>query len=88
MPTNEEIKHAVMHYDNKYEQGLTSSEFNDILKTLRSNDDNFSLEKFCDSLNGNTCGFIDGKIVNYFHDVIVAMICGFENRDLTLEEFD
>lgn len=88
MISNETLKHSVMNYDSKYEQGLMMSEIQEIMKTLGLNEENFSLEKFSDSLYGNTCCMRGGKIINYFHDVIVALICGSERRDETLSEFD
>ena len=45
-------------------------------------------EKYDEAMWGNTCGMWDGKFVIYHCDVLKAIQCGIENRDLKLEEWD
>lgn len=45
-------------------------------------------DKVNEAMFANTCAAYNGILVNYKHDVYVAFICGLENRDLNVEEWD
>ena len=48
----------------------------------------FNMKKFDDAMMGNTCGMYKGKFVIYHCDVHHAILCGIENRDLKIDEWD
>ena len=67
-----------------YEEGFTNMELEIILNKY----ENINREKFSNALMGNTCMMIDNKMINYPWDVEMALICGIENRDLKVSEWD
>lgn len=79
------IKETVDSYKTKYKQGFTSSEVDDIVKTSYSD---INMDKFNNALRGNTCMLIDNEIIFYHCDIIKALKCGVENRDLYPYEWD
>lgn len=79
------IKNMVYDYPTKSEHGFTQAEINSLLSWFPT----INMEKFDDAMMGNTCMLNeDDQLINYHCDVYKALICGFENRDLTLAEFD
>ena len=49
---------------------------------------NLNVEKFDLAMMGNTGIVEDGLFITYFWDVVAALRCGIENRDLRLSEWD
>jgi|TARA_R110000796_G_scaffold136095_1_gene252117 hypothetical protein len=47
-----------------------------------------NMEKVNEAMFCNTCLSENGILVNYKHDVYIAFVCGLENRDLNVEEWD
>jgi hypothetical protein len=47
-----------------------------------------NLDRYNDAMMGNTCMMDGDDIINYHCDVVTALSCGFENRDIKLNEFD
>ena len=84
MVKTQEIKHKISTFPKKNEIGFTDLELIELLKLFP----NIHMDKFNDSLIGNTCQIIDKEIINYIWDVEKAIICGLENRDLTNAEWD
>lgn len=79
------IRNIVYDYPTKSQFGFIQSE----LKTLLSWFPTINMDKFNDAMMGNTCMLDENdEIINYHCDVYKALICGIENRDLKLEEFD
>jgi len=79
------IKNMVYDYPTKSEFGFIQSELNSLLSWFPT----INIDKFNDSMMGNTCMLDDNNnIINYHCDVYKALVCGFENRNLTVEEFD
>jgi len=82
---NVNIQHMVYHYPTKSEFGFSEEE----LALLLSWFPTINKKKFNDAMIGNTCMTDkNGGLINYHIDVLTALKCGFENRDLTLAEFD
>lgn len=80
-----EIEDKVYNYKTKYKQGFIESEIEEILKEYPG----INMNKYNDAMMGNTCMVDknDGLII-YHCDIVKAIICGLENRDLRFEEWD
>lgn len=81
---SKEIQDKIYSYKTKHKEGFLQTEVN----TLLIDYPNINMDKFNDALMGNTCMLKDGKIVQYHCDIYKAIICGIENRGLTLNEWD
>ncbi len=79
------IQEIVDAYERENEIGLLEEEIIDIIEY---HFDDFSIEKYNNAMMGNTCGSKDGKLLNYPWDVVVALKCGVEKRELTAAEWD
>ena len=82
--TQIEIEKIINNYPAKYKEGLTEAEVDDITSKIP----NINMQKVYDALNGNTCMIIDNNLINYHHDVRLAITCGVNNRDINIEEWD
>lgn len=81
---SKEIEDKIYSYKTKHKEGFLQTE----LDTLLLDYPNINMDKFNDALMGNTCMLKDDKIVQYHCDIYKALICGIENRGLTLNEWD
>jgi len=82
--THSELEKLVYDYPTKYPEGFIWEEQKELLKQFP----NINQDKYWDAMRGNTCIMRDGKIVSYHCDILTALLCGIENRDMTLEEWD
>ena len=73
-----------MGYKTKYPEGFLPEELKDLLKDFPA----INMEKYNDAMKGNTCTMREGKFCIYHVDVYNALLCGLEDRDLTLGEWD
>jgi phage terminase large subunit len=80
----EDVSKLVNEYITAYEHGFTEKELKIILSTY----DNIDKEAFYKAMYGNTCMMIDGHTINYHCDVITALKCGIEKREIRPEEWD
>ena len=78
------LKDKVYNFPTKYEQGFIQSEIEKILEDSPE----INMDKFNDALRGNTFMVIDGNIITYHCDILHALRCGLENRDLKWWEWD
>jgi len=78
------IEKLVYDYPTRYEEGFIREEIDELLKQFPKIHKN----KFYDALRGITCVMRDGKLVIYHCDILRALHCGLENRNLTLLEWD
>ena len=79
------LNDRVYNYKSKSVYGLIEAEIQDVLKDYPD----CNMEKYNDAMMGNTCMVNDDKeIINYYCDVYSAILCGVENRDQTLQEWD
>ena len=75
----------VYNYKSKSEHGLIEAEIQDVLKDYPD----CNMEKYNDAMMGNTCMVNDDKeVINYPCDVYSAILCGVENRDQMVQEWD
>ena len=75
----------VYNYKSKSEYGLIEAEILDVLKDYPD----CNMDKYNDAMFGNTCIVNDDKeVINYQCDVYSAILCGVENRDQMLHEWD
>ena len=75
----------VYNYKSKSEYGLIEAEILEVLKDYPD----CNMDKYNDAMFGNTCMVNDDKeVINYQCDVYSAILCGVENRDQTLHEWD
>jgi len=69
------------------EWGMIDSEIQPLIKHLQGkyvwNED-----KYNSAMTGNTCMLMEGEIVNYHCDVLLAVNCALENRTPTVDELD
>ena len=81
----EMLYERVYNYKTKSEYGLTKAEIRDVLKDYPD----CNMDKYNDAMMGNTCMVNeDREIINYHCDVYSAILCGVENRDQMLPEWD
>ena len=80
----ESLKNKIYEYPTKYKEGFINSE----IEKLLSEYPNINMEKFYGAMRGNTCMLKDDEIISYHCDVLTALRCGLENRDMYYHEFD
>jgi hypothetical protein len=78
------IEEKVKNFKRKNEIGFTISEEKELLKEFPGID----MRKYNNALNRITCIEIDGEIILYTHDIINALYCGIERRNLRNYEWD
>ncbi len=74
----------VYSWPTKTANGFTTEESDKLLEKFP----NINMEKFNGALMGNTCMLLDGETIRYHCDILKALRCGIENRDLHLWEWD
>ncbi len=79
------IKDNVLNFKTKNVQGFIESEVTTLLKEYPD----INMDKFNDALMGVT-GFIttDGDFLIYRDDIVLAITCGVENRNMKSYEWD
>jgi hypothetical protein len=78
------ISDLVYGYKTKNKEGFTNKELDKLMKEFPA----LNEDKFNSAFFGNTCMKIDGEIIHYHCDVLTALRCGTENRDILPHEFD
>ena len=81
-----DIDKLVNEYPTLHKEGFTNKEMRDLILSLK--DTPINMDKFNSTMMGNTCMMINGMVINYHCDVIMALTCGIENRDQTAYEWD
>ncbi len=64
-----DITSLVKNFKTQYKEGFTNAEIEKLIKKIPGVD----RKKFNESMFCNTCALIDNKLVNYPHDVILAL---------------
>ena len=70
------IKKMVYEYPTKYKEGFMTSEIEDFIIRF----DNLNLLKFSDALDGIHSMILDGNVVLYRQDIVVAIRLGLEHN--------
>jgi len=84
-PMEKELKNVVYEFKTESKWGFTQSEMNTLLKDYPE----CNMDRFNDAMMGNTCMQNDnGELVNYHCDVLTALRCGIEDRQMRMSEFD
>lgn len=84
MNINNELRELVYRWPTRNKIGFMPDELEAIKnKFPQINEETFNMAMF-----GNTCAAIDGQHCMYHHDVLTALRCGLENRDMKFEEWD
>lgn len=78
------IEDKVNSFKTKHKQGFISSEIEELLSDYPDID----RVKFNNALSGITCMVIDDEIIIYHCDIITALRCGIEKREIRGYEFD
>ena len=79
-----ELQEKVYNYPTTYKEGFIASEEADLLKDFP----NIDMDKYNDAMRGNTCMVRDGQTVIFHCDVLNALRCGAEKRNLKWWEWD
>jgi len=83
----DEVVNHIYNYKTEYEKGLNSDEMRDVYLFFESKY-KMNIEKYYDALMGNTCIIVNGRILTFHCDVVKALVCAIENRDMYGYEFD
>jgi len=74
----------VYNFKTKHKGGFTEADQQKLLKKFPK----INMEKYKNAMMGHTCVMVDGELVIYHCDVLGALRCGLENRNLTEAEWD
>jgi len=80
----DKITDKVYNFKTKNKEGFISNEIDILLKDYP----NININKFNEALMGITGILKDGEFVYFHSDIIKALSCGVENRDLQSWEWD
>ena len=82
----QELKDKVYNYKTESKYGFSPNEIKELLKDYP----NIKMDKFDDALMGVTCMMNEKthESIIYHCDIYKALLCGLENRNLKLEEWD
>jgi hypothetical protein len=72
------------NFNTKYKEGFIQSEIDELLKKYPT----INMDKFNNALRGTTYTIINNENVTYPIDIIHAIKCGMENRNLNNFEWD
>lgn len=82
---NIKLYNLVYTWPTKSEYGFIASEQKELLKQFPD----INMDKYEDALNGITCMMDDkGGFIIYHCDILTALHCGIENRDIYAHEWD
>jgi hypothetical protein len=79
-----ELENMVINHPTKHKEGFLVSEEKELLEKIGG----VNMDKYFSVLRGNTCIMTEDGIVTYHCDILQALVCGLENRDLTYFEWD
>ena len=78
------IEKIVKEFPTKNKEGFTAKEQEELLKLFPG----INKEKYDNALWGVTCIMVEDEIVIYHCDIITALRCGTENRNIRYYEWD
>lgn len=81
----EELRDLVYNYPTKHKEGFIASEEKELLSKFP----NINMEKYNDAMTCNTCMLDENDgVITYHYDILKALSCGIENREIRWFEFD
>lgn len=84
MNINEDLSKLVYGWKTKYKEGFMPNELEKIVDMFPQ----LHMNKYNSAMLGNTCTMHEGNFCIYHCDVLHALRCGLEDRDLTFAEWD
>lgn len=81
---NKEVHDKVVKFKSRSPKGLTRHEIELLLKKFPS----VSQKRFFNAMGITTVQIINGEIIHYRSDIITALNCCIEKRDMNIAEFD
>tara|TARA_B110000259_G_scaffold181223_1_gene222935 strand:- start:7742 stop:8002 length:261 start_codon:yes stop_codon:yes gene_type:complete len=78
------LKDKVYNFKTKHKIGFVKEETEALLKDYPQ----VNMDRFQESTDGNSVQVIDDKIVEYHCDILLALVCGLENRGPNIDEWD
>lgn len=82
--TRKEVTEIVMNYPTSNELGFTAVE--QVLLIMEFED--FNIQKYYNAFFGCTRALVGKITITYHSDIITAIMCGLENRDIQSHEWD
>lgn len=82
----DKLEEKIYTYPTKHKEGFTDEEVKKFLKEYPEVKD--KMYRFNRAMIGNTCMIKDGEIINYHCDILTALRCTLEDRELKPYEFD
>ena len=88
-----DLHKLVYEYPTKHKEGFLPDELKAIVTRFQRTDienkfPKMNRKKFNDALTGITCVIMEDQIVIYHCDVLKALKCGIEDRNIKFEEWD
>lgn len=83
-----DLEDFIYNYPTKNEVGFILEEQKDVIKILKEKNISFNEDKYWNAQIGITCQMSESGLVIYHCDVYKSALCGLENRDLNIEEWD
>jgi hypothetical protein len=84
MNITNELRDLVYKWPTRHKEGFMPDELKEIKEKFpQMNEDKFNMALF-----GNTCMVFEGKHCTYHCDVLTALRCGLENREMKPGEWD
>jgi len=78
------LEELVYNYPTEYKEGFMWEEENKLLEKFPD----IKMDRYTNAMRGNTCMVKNGHIITYHCDILKALVCGIEDRDLTVLEWD
>jgi hypothetical protein len=79
-----ELEEFVYQYPTKYKQGFLGKE----IEAIKTKFPKINEDKFFNALKGITCQMEAEGLVIFHCDILNALRCGLENRDMDINEWD
>jgi hypothetical protein len=79
-----ELRELVYNYSTKNEYGFNDEEQKKLLEQFPD----VNMDKYNNALMGITCMMENDKFIIYHCDIFTALVCGIENRNQTITEWD
>ena len=80
-----QIVDLVYNYKTKYKEGFTSSEIHYLMCQIGKPID---FKAYTNALGCHTAIKVEDEFLTFHQDILTAISCGLESRDITFAEFD